>query len=223
MEPAATTETRAVGDFDRIVLQAHGRLELEQGERAGLEIVGAPELLERVLTEQDGTTLHIRTVGDWLDRAKHAAQAGLTAKKITYRATVRELAGLRLTDAARVFCPRLVTPRLELTVSGAGDVTFRWLEAELLDVRLPGACNLNLSGRVTEQAIFMEGIASYSAPRLESRRVRIDLRGAGRAVVCAHEDLDVEIRGLGSVGYYGSPAVRRKVTGLGSVKSLEGR
>jgi hypothetical protein len=76
---------------------------------------------------------------------------------------------------------------------------------------------------VAEQAIFMDGIASYSAPRLESERVRIELRGAGRAVVHASAELDVKIRGLGSVGYYGSPTVRRKVTGLGSIKSLEGR
>ena len=45
------TEPRAVGDFDRIVLKAHGRLEIEQGDRCGLEIEGAPEPLGRVLTE----------------------------------------------------------------------------------------------------------------------------------------------------------------------------
>jgi len=67
----------------------------------------------------------------------------------------------------------------------------------------------------------MSGAGSYSAPKLESRRASVDLRGAGHATVWAVEDLDVTIRGLGSVEYYGSPTVKKNVSGLGSVTSLE--
>jgi len=43
------TEQRTIEPFERLVLKAHGRLELAQGNEESLEIETAPELLERVL------------------------------------------------------------------------------------------------------------------------------------------------------------------------------
>jgi len=43
------------------------------------------------------------------------------------------------------------------------------------------------------------------------------------ATVWAVEDLDVAIRGIGNVEYYGTPTVKKSVSGIGSVTSLGNR
>ena len=74
-----------------------------------------------------------------------------------------------------------------------------------------------MKGKVSEQKITLGGAGSYSAPKLESKKAAIQLKGAGNAVVWAVEDLDAAISGIGSVEYYGSPTVKKNISGLGSV------
>jgi len=112
------------------------------------------------------------------------------------------------------------TDRFALKLSGAGQVNIKVLSAEMLEVDLPGACVIKVSGKVGEQRITISGAGSYSASKLESRRASVDLRGAGQATVWAVEYLDVTIRGLGSVEYYGTPTVKKSISGLGTVTSL---
>ena len=76
-----------------------------------------------------------------------------------------------------------------------------------------------VTGDDCSQRIAISGAGSYKAPKLESRRTSVDLRGAGQATVWAVEDLDVAIKGLGSVEYYGTPTVKKSISGFGTVTS----
>jgi hypothetical protein len=45
----------------------------------------------------------------------------------------------------------------------------------------------------------------------------VELKGSGQATVWATENLDVTVRGLGSVEYYGTPQVRKHASPMANV------
>jgi hypothetical protein len=217
------TESRKVSNFDRVLLRDYGELVITQGEQESLTIETHPDVLTRIKTEVREGKLVIEIGGTWMDKLGHAFSTGLTRQWVKYNLTVRKLTGLEIAGAVRVNASDIETDRLALKLSGAGQVNIKALSAEVLEVDSPGAGAINISGKVGEQRIAISGAGSYKAPKLESRRASVDLRGAGQATVWAVEDLDVAIGGLGSVEYYGFPTVRKKVSGLGTVTSLGNR
>jgi hypothetical protein len=214
------TESREVSNFDRVALRDYGELVITQGEQESLTIETHPDVLPQIKTEVRDGELVIKIGGSWVDKLGHALSTSFARQWIKYNLTVKKLTGLEIVGALRVNASDLKTDCLSLKLGGAGQVNIEALSAEMLEVNLPGACAINMSGKVGEQRITMSGAGSYKAPKLESRRASVDLRGAGQAAVWAVENLDVTIRGLGSVEYYGTPTVKKNVSGLGTVTSL---
>lgn len=214
------TESREVSNFDRVFLRDYGELVITQGEQESLTIETHPDVLPQIKTEVKSGTLDIRIGGSWMDKLGHAISTSFTRQWIKYNLTVKKLTGLEIAGAVRVNASDIETDRLALKLGGAGQVNIESLSAEVLEVDLPGTGAIKVSGKVGEQRIAMSGAGSYSAPKLESRRATVDLRGAGQATIWAIEDLDVAIRGLGSVKYYGTPTVKKSVSGLGAVTRL---
>jgi hypothetical protein len=214
------TESREVSNFDRVFLRDYGELVITQGEQESLTIETHPDILPQIKTEVKNGELVIKIGGSWLDKLGHALSTSLTRQPIKYDLTVKKLTGLEIAGAVRVNASDIETDRLALKLGGAGQVNIGALSAEVLEVDLPGAGAINISGKVGKQRIAISGAGSYSAPKLESRRASVDLRGAGQATIWVVEDLDVAIRGLGSVEYYGTPTVKKSVSGLGTVTRL---
>lgn len=213
-------ESREVSNFDRVALRDYGELVITQGEEESLTIEAHPDILPKIKTEVRDGKLTIKIGGSWLDKLGDALATGLTRQWIKYNLTVKKLTGLEISGAVRVNASDIETDRLALKLTGAGQVNIEALSAEVLEIDLPGACAIKVSGKVEEQRIALSGAGSYSAPKLESSRASVDLRGAGQATVWAVEDLDVTIRGLGSVEYYGTPTVKKSISGIGTVTSL---
>jgi hypothetical protein len=214
------TESRSVSDFDRVALSDVGELTITQGEAESLVIEAHRDLISKIKTEVRDGKLVIEIGGSLWDRVRDTLTTGLIGRWIKYQLTVKALTSLEIFGAARVKASDLKTDHLTLRLGGAGDVNVASLTAELLKVDLPGTGKIGVAGQVAQQTISITGAGNYSAPKLESKKATVMLRGAGKATVWAVEDLEVTITGLGNVAYYGSPTVKEKVVGLGSVTSL---
>ena len=210
------TQSRELRDFDRVVLRDYGDLAITQGEKESLTIEAERELLKRIRTEVRGGRLDIRIGASWLDKVGHALSS-LAGKTLKYTLCVKRLTRLSILGAARVSGSGIQADRLELELGGAGKIKIKSLAVEQLEVDLRGAGRIELTGQVKEQTVTLGGAGTYRARRLESKRATIDLRGAGQATVWAVEELDAAIHGLGTVEYYGSPRVRKNVSGLGKI------
>jgi hypothetical protein len=113
----------------------------------------------------------------------------------------------------------LKSESLYLTLKGAGEVILTGLEVGLIDVDLPGAGRIALSGKTDRLNVSMKGAGSFDGPQLESREARVILRGVGKATVWATAQLDATVEGIGAIDYYGNPTVRQNVSGLGKVNA----
>lgn len=216
------TEPRAVGRFHRIRLHdsTYGELSITQGDEEALRIEAEPGILRRIETEVVEGELRIRMVGEWWAQILDALRTSMNRKVVRYRVTMREVSGLELAGTVRATTGPLNTDRLSLKLSGAGSMNITALNAQLLQVDLSGAGQIQVVGRVAEQDAHLSGAGQYHACKLESRRATVKLSGVGDADVWATETLDLNLSGAGSVGYYGAPQIRQKISGLARVSSL---
>jgi hypothetical protein len=102
-------------------------------------------------------------------------------------------------------------------VLGSANAEATSIETDRLAVTISGAGNVRMGGKADEQEIDISGTGTYLAENLESREVRIDVAGAGSAIVNAREKLDAEISGVGSIEYVGDPTIQQDVSEAGHV------
>jgi len=216
------SQSRQVSGFDRVVLRCsagESTLIITQGGKEALTIQARPEIASRIKTEVWNGQLTITAGGGWSDRLGDMFQTSLTRPQITYWLTVNRLVDLQITGFARVRFDSLDTDRLALRFSGAGGVQIGSLTAGLLEVDLRWAGQVEVAGKVTEQRVQVS-MGTYTAPKLQSKKTAVTLRGGGYATVWAVDALDLVVRGPGGVAYYGSPTVSRSLSPVARVTRL---
>lgn len=210
-------DIRQLSDFNRIVLRDWGKLVLTRGEARSVIVEADDEFLSEVSTVVEDRTLVLRVGRKWLDVIKNTLNTSLQRQKVSYYVTVPSLDGLEVTGAARVKAEGLSGEEFVLRFGGAGEITCSDLSFSLLDVEMPGAGKLEVSGTVDEQHVMLSGAGSYDASALACQRATVELRGVGKARVHVDERLKAMIRGLGSIEYSGEAEVEKIVNGLGQV------
>lgn len=214
------SEEKSVSGVTRVILREYGQLFIGFGEEESLRIEGQEALTRMVRTDVRGKELLIDLDGGWWDRTWRALTSTVEGKPLKYFLTLKKLEGLFVTGAARVQSKRIVTDSLQVILKGAGEIILSDLDTQKLDVELPGAGVISVSGKATEQFVFLKGAGSYDAPRLQSEVARVRLHGVGKAAVWVSRSLDAEVDGVGKIEYYGHPDVRRSVSGLGKIQQV---
>jgi hypothetical protein len=111
----------------------------------------------------------------------------------------------------------------KIEIAGAGNVQAKDLDLDRLDIILSGAGNLTLAGTAREQVITLSGCGDCDAAALLGRKATVNLTGTGTAVVHVTESLKANIPGAGAVEFVGKPArLEQSVTGIGRVRPRAG-
>ncbi|MGA7269974.1 MAG: head GIN domain-containing protein [Acidimicrobiia bacterium] len=207
-----TTQTRPIGDFNRLVFASEGQVVLSQGDTPGLEIEADDNLQDYLEVETDGPTLTIRT------RSNVDIEP---SQSIVFRVGAPGLETAVMSGVGSASMNGWDAPDVAITISGTVDMGVTDLRATSLEVELTGVGNLQLSGRVEDQTIVMSGTGSYQAGDLASKSAEVTLSGVGSATVWATDQLRTDLSGTGSVSYYGSPSLSGGTpSGTGSVTAL---
>ena len=113
----------------------------------------------------------------------------------------------------------VTVPELDaLALSGSGIVTAEGVDAESLDVRVPGVGVLVVSGTVDRLDAGLAGSGDVQLQDLIAREVTATVSGSGRLQVQATHSLDALVSGSGAIFYTGGPSsVSRDVTGTGAI------
>ena len=158
-----------------------------------------------------------------MEKVLDAFTTSLTRPQIKYTLMVNRLFSLDIRAMAYVTAERLQTDRLAVKFNGPGLIEIGSLVAEKLALELVGTGRAELAGFVDKQEIVLRGLGQYEAANLESRVAKIELLGPGVATLWATKQLDVSVRGPGSVSYYGAPEVRQRISPMGNLVCLESR
>jgi hypothetical protein len=106
----------------------------------------------------------------------------------------------------------------ELEVSGACEVEVEGLRTDLLRVWVSGSSRVAASGVVDRQELVFSGASGYRGEALASRAVRLDVSGVSALQVRVSETLEGSASGVSVVEYYGRPAVRVSISGASVVR-----
>jgi hypothetical protein len=212
-------ETREVTDFERVILEDFGEVNVTQGEEVSLQIEAVEEVMHHIKTEVRDGTLHIEIGRDWLDKIGVAFET-FTTWTLKFHLVMKEITGLSVVGAGTIQASDIETDHLSVVLSGAGKIKVDSLQSDSLNVLFPGAGSIEVNGQVLKQKINMTGAGSFNAAKMECKQGSVVLSGVGKAKIWVTEDLDISLTGLGNVEYFGSPKVKKTVSGLGKIKSL---
>jgi hypothetical protein len=189
-----TSETRPLADVTGIKLASIGAVEVVVGTDQSVVIEAEDNLIPFITTEVSDGVLIIGT---------------------------RDNTSLEPTRPLRF---TVTVGRVELAeISGAGTLSIDDPENDRIDLSVPGAGTISVSGEVDQLTASISGTGTVEAARLAADDVTVEVSGAGNATVWAINSLDVTLSGVGNVSYWGEPQVDQTITGIGDLRPLGAR
>jgi hypothetical protein len=212
-----------VKEFERLKIRIHNHicdLTLSQGDEEALILRGPGHLLRRVKAHVQGNCLDIELGGDLTDRIGDAFTTSFSRQKVGVDLSVRDLQEMDLGGFVEGRILSLESQDLNLIFSGLGNLKLNGLGGRSITSTLNGSPSVQIDGEVDEQRVVIKGMGQYRAGDLKTQRTTVYLSGSAFATVWAEEDLKVEMRGIGSIEYYGRPSITRRAVGMNNLKAL---
>jgi hypothetical protein len=204
-------------------------LQLKQGPAAGLVVYGEKRYLDKIVTTQNGDTIHISTDfhGETHLGNKHL-RAELTLPALHELASggvggadVRGFNGGELTLALNGAGGISVAGNyrnVKARLSGVGGLTVNNGDSDSVDLNLRGAGQITFIGHSKHLAAKLGGIGKLNAEQLRADSVDVDMTGLGSATVYARDSATMHLSGMGHATVYGKPAKRiASNSGMGGI------
>jgi hypothetical protein len=182
------TQARHVAAFGGVELAGSNNVVVRVGEKQSVVVRADDNLLGRVTTKVQSGKLVIAN----------------TPGGFTTKSPMSVEVGVPTLDA--------------LTLTGSGNIVVTGIDAESLEVTLPGSGTLTGSGTATRLDVAVGGSGSVQFTRLVANDVRAAVSGSGSIFVTATMTLDASVSGSGAILYAGGPQdVTKSVTGSGAI------
>ncbi len=185
----AKTETREVIGFTAISFSGVGQVIVEQTGKESLSITADDNILPLLESKVTDGTLHLGV---------KSGSSFSPKTPIVFKVGVKDLP--------------------KFSVSGAGSADIKQLKTDKLEVTISGVGNVTLSGSADELKAELSGTGSFDGEKFKVKQATVTCSGVGSAVINAADSLDAKVSGVGSIEYLGSPNVKQSVSGVGSVK-----
>lgn len=208
-----SVEERKGLNAHRIRLAGFMDVELTQGNGTEVRVEADENLQQYIITEMDDDVLVIKMRNNI---------RFINSERLKIYITTDRLEQLTLSGSGNISGTNKFTgsDRLKLRVSGVGDLKLD-LNTPELEAEISGSGSLVLSGETRNAKIQINGVGDCNAETLKAENASVKIAGSGDVKVFADTNLDVTIRGVGSVYYKGAATVSQKISGSGEVKRLE--
>lgn len=179
-------QARAAGDFTRVVADDAMDVEIRIGPQASIELEGDDNLIDRIRTDAEDGTLHLRVRGGYRVRRPMVARITMPRlERLDLEASgdgrIANLDGGRLVLASHgsgSFDAEGRVDELELRIQGSGDANLERLRAGEALIVINGSGNAR--AHVTDTIIATVNGTGEIVYRGEPRNVTEDVNGTGR-------------------------------------------
>jgi Protein of unknown function (DUF2807). len=183
------TESRDVSGFASISFRGVGKVAVRQSGRESLSVTAEDNILPVLETRVENGTLVIGIKNN---------TSISPSKPIEYTVEVKDLQGVQLTGVGNLDGKDINVKRLSVSISGSGDVV--------------------LSGRADALELDISGSGNYRGDEFSTKQASVHCAGVANAIVNVSEHLNVNVSGVGSVEYIGSPQIQQSISGVGKVR-----
>lgn len=189
-------QAREVSGFDIIKVGGGIDLYLTQGGKASLTVKADENLMDKVITRVEGSTLYLEIKGS-IRRAKtlavYAAIEGLSELHASGGSDVYAEGGLKL-NGLKLFC------------SGGSDTKMK-IEAESLFCKTSGGSDAILSGKVNTLTVEASGGSDFKGKALQAVKCKIQASGGSDVWVHASGEIEIEASGASDVHFTGGAKI----------------
>ena len=204
------TETRAVSNFNEIVVGSAFEVEIKNGPVAEVSVEADDNVINSIETKVKG------------DKLKINIKSGRSFNNAHYKVyvTAPQINSLHISGAASVKTINQLkaADKIEIDLSGAANFTAS-LDAPEIDAEVSGAGNITLKGRTRNYTAKVSGSGKIESYDLLSENTTVNVSGAGTAKVYASVSLQADASGAGNVFYKGLGNVNQKTSGAANIKS----
>lgn len=201
------TESRRVGEFDRIETVGSWDLVVEVGPEKSVKLTFDDNTIDLITTEVDNGTLEI-----------YSDESFSTRGRCKVEVTVPVLLEVQSSGSGDITVERLDTDRFDFDLAGSGDFVLSGKVGEMR-VRLAGSGDGTLRGEADVVDIKISGSGDIDATDMKARDARVRVSGSGDVEVACSDRFDGRVSGSGDIAYYGKPAdVSTGVSGSGEIR-----
>jgi hypothetical protein len=200
MVATATGATLDLRDFRAIAIRGNWRVEVVRGSEWSVELSFPESLRDRISARVEGDQL----VLGWKDKPWQVRK--LSDAQPSARIEMPDLVAVNIAGAGDLDFSGFSGPRLQLSVSGAADVTGR-------------------DGRFDDLELRISGVGDFDLAEVSATNAAVELSGAGDVTLTMTGGLlSGRIAGAGRVAYRGEVSEQRiHVSGAGKVQRIERR
>jgi hypothetical protein len=221
-EDSLQAVTRQVSGFNALQISGPFDVYIEQGTTESVTYKAPKEVLDRILADVEGHTLHIGNKHDnwgwsekswWSDKSwwRHHA-------KIVVNVTVRDLNSIKVSGSGGAFFDNgLVSNSLKLRVRGSGSMHGK-ISVKELETLISGSGNIRLAGTAESSTSKVSGSGNFVASDLVTSSSTVRVSGSGNAKINANDKVVAGVSGSGDVRYTGdTKSVKSATSGSGNV------
>lgn len=210
-------EERQIEEFNAIVFEGVGDIEIIQGDKRELFIEADRNVLGQVRTEVTDGVLRISY------RSPLWGLLLFNDADINIGLTTPKLEAVHLLGSGNILSAGISGDSLDISIAGSGNIGIANVETEHINARITGSGNISLGGQVKQQIVVISGSGTYLANDLQSDETGVRISGSGNVEIAVNSVLDVSISGSGDVVYSGTPQLRKGVvSGSGTIQAREG-
>jgi hypothetical protein len=189
----ADQQPRKLDNFVGINVKGPINMQVDIGKAQSVTITGEKAFIDNVQTVVDGGVLRVSYDDKGPKNIKGESKIVITVPALT-----------------------------SFRVQGAGQADLNGVSGERIDISFEGAGALHANGKVKLLRLKAQGVGEVNTKELKTERADVNFNGMGDVAVHASDTLNLVVRGMGSLSYYGHPkTVNKSVGGFGSINAKD--
>jgi len=207
------SETRYETGYTGISLAMSATVYYTQDSVYSLEITGQQNVIDRIVTEVEGSDLVIK-----LKKGVHLG----AHDPVSVFITAPEVRSLNISGSGNLYAENLWEgDDLSVNISGSGDLSVSSLWANRFHANISGSGDIQvLNGQAGWEELKISGSGTIDVRNVSASEVYTTTSGSGDTYVQASSLLDVTISGSGNVWYLGTPVINTHISGSGNIRRL---
>lgn len=208
------TETRQLANYEKINIKVAAKILYYQAQEYKVILEAQQSTLDAIITKSENNEL---TIG--LD--KNHKFGFKEEQQITISIYSPMITSLKIAGSAGFSNKTpLSSDKLDISVSGSGNVVINSLIANKINAKISGSGNIALIGSCDEQDLHIMGSGKIQNLELACNSSKVKISGSGTVNVMSIDYLHAKIIGSGDVYYKGDPITECSIVGSGKLHSI---
>ena len=209
-----TSKTFEISEFTSLNLELIGDVFYEQSDSSYLNVSGSSILIDALEVDDNKGELSIklRNKQKFTDKNKLVVKIGSP-----------HLAKVNFESIGTLhFKNKFIGDELSINNKGVGAIIIDDCQVEKFNLISKSIGSIKIKGTSNLTSINSVGLGEIDASEFKSKNVKVVSEGMENLSVYAEDSIDITMKGLGNINYYGNPAeVKTDISKLGNVNRIK--